>query len=70
MPIPPGHDAFSWTRVQAALLNKEVDRAKIFFEEWANLTPAQKTGVRNRASNTIDTVTAELTDIKSTINGL
>lgn len=70
MPIPEGHTAFTWTRAQASKLVVATERLKVFYSEWASLTGAQKTGLKNQAVAVLDSVVAELTDIRSSITGL
>ena len=70
MPIPVGNTVFSWTQKQAYDLQQAASKLKIFYEEWASLTSAQKTGLKNRANSVIDTVISELDDIKVAVSGL
>lgn len=70
MPIPIGQTVFTWVHKQCHDMSTESIRLKTFYEEWANLTAGQKTGLRNRVVAKIDAVVAELADIKTAITNL
>lgn len=69
-PIPAGQDAFSWTMVQSGRLNTEATRLRIFFSVWGNLTVAQQAGLKTEGISVLDSVIAELTDIRTAIAAL
>lgn len=70
MPIPDGENAFTWLQRQVHDLQVDANKLKVFYTEWASLTNAQKNGLKLQVSNRIDSVIAELGDIKTAITGL
>ena len=68
--IPQGYDMFTWFNQIVGDLSLTNMKLQTYYEDWASLPTAVKTGIKSRVINKIDEAITRLTDLKTDVNAI